>query len=239
MTGTQQNLDVTPELSILDHSHTESIIVSEETKPDDTAKQSGHTVDVITGTHLSGSSTAVPDLNSVPVMLSASSMSITMPMPSVVVEASSPEIITVIPESRISSGATPLEDLQEGLREKAKIFFSTNQNITYSDVEQKELHAREGSGESSGDERPELASLNLSTDHSVSDTDAALPPDMKITSIPHHILTSGWEPESSSSAPLECHSDREYSAEPPITEESKEIPSSSINGEFNGILINS
>lgn len=248
MTGAQEHLGVTVESSVpADHGDEESNSAPEEAEPDDPAEQSGHIhpAEVIALTDESGSSVDVPVLNSDPLTLLTFSVSVTLSTPSVEVEASSPEIITFIPEISASSGAVPLEDIQdkleqEGLGGKPKVFLSTTQNITH--LEQREQDASEGSGESSG-ERPEVTSPTLLMDQNEAGTDTAPPSDVKITLIPHQTLTPGWEPEPSSSAPQESRSDREYSAEPPVTEESDnvskeeeaEVTSSSINGEFKGI----
>ncbi|KAM8735488.1 brevican core protein isoform 3-T3 [Acanthopagrus schlegelii] len=177
-------------------------------------------------------------LNSDPVTLLTSSVSVTLSPPSAEVEASSPEIITFIPESNASSEAGPVEDIQdkqeqEGLGESPEVFLSTTQNITDGDPEEREQDGREGSGESSG-ESPEvrrgLLLTTLSTDHTSSEgadgeagTDTPPESEVKITLIPHLTLTPGWEPEPSSSAPQESRSDREYSAEPPVTKESDDV----------------
>lgn len=195
-------------------------------------------------------------LNSDPVTLLTSSVSVTLSPPSAEVDASSPEIITFIPESNASSEAGPVEDIQdkqeqEGLGESPEVFLSTTQNITDGDPEEREQDGGEGSGESSG-EGPQVRRgfllTTLSTDHTSSEgadgeagTDTPPESEVKITLIPHLTLTPGWEAEPPSSAPQESRSDREYSAEPPVTEESDdvtterevvtEITSSSIDGE--------
>lgn len=195
-------------------------------------------------------------LYSDPVTLLTSSVSVTLSPPSAEVDASSPEIITFIPESNASSEAGPVEDIQdkqeqEGLGESPEVFLSTTQNITEGDPEEREQDGGEGSGESSGEGpqvRRGLLLTTLSTDHTSSEgadgeagTDTPPELEVKITLIPHLTLTPGWEAEPSSSAPQESRSDREYSAEPPVTEESDdvtterevvtEITSSSIDGE--------
>lgn len=173
------------------------------------------------------------------------------------IEASSPEIITFMPESNASSGTGPLEDIQgkleqEGIGENPEVFLSKTPNNTDSDLEvnrkgsNQTQESDEGSGESSGEKaeiKPELLSTNptLTTDHTSEgvdgDTGTSAPPsEVKVTLIPHQTPTPGWDPEPSSSA------------EPPVTEESGdvskqqettvEITTSSINGEFKGIFQN-
>uniref|UniRef100_A0A3B4ZIP0 Brevican core protein-like n=1 Tax=Stegastes partitus TaxID=144197 RepID=A0A3B4ZIP0_9TELE len=165
--------------------------------------------------------------------------SVTLSPPSVEVEASSPEIITFIPESNVSSGSEPVEDIQdkleqEGLGESRIVFLGTTQNITDSDPEGKEEDTGEESGESSGENphmNPQLLLTNLtpSADHTAEGTDGEVgtdappPSEIKITLIPHLTLSPGWEPEPSSATPQESRSDREYSAEPPAAEESDDI----------------
>uniref|UniRef100_A0A3B4ZIS9 Brevican core protein-like n=1 Tax=Stegastes partitus TaxID=144197 RepID=A0A3B4ZIS9_9TELE len=209
---------------------------SEEAAPDDPTEQSGHTdpaeiptVEAITVTDDSGSSVDTPLLKSDPVTLlpSPSPDSVTLSPPSVEVEASSPEIITFIPESNVSSGSEPVEDIQdkleqEGLGESRIVFLGTTQNITDSDPEGKEEDTGEESGESSGENphmNPQLLLTNLtpSADHTAEGTDGEVgtdappPSEIKITLIPHLTLSPGWEPEPSSATPQESRSDREYS----------------------------
>ncbi|KAM9353601.1 LOW QUALITY PROTEIN: brevican core protein [Symphorus nematophorus] len=240
---TQEHPGVTEEPSIsVHHDDEDSNSSTEEADTEDQTEQSGHihsaeipTAEVITVTDDSASSD-VPVLNGDPVTLFTSAASVTLSPAPVEVEASSPEIITFIPESNTSSEAEPLEDIQdkherEGLGESPGVFLSTAQNITDGDQEGREQDAGEGSGESSG-ESPEVKSAllltnpTLSTDHSSEGTDGEAgtdtppPSDVKITLIPHLTLTPGWEPEPSSPAPQESRSDREYSAVPPVTEES-------------------
>ncbi|XP_045900937.1 brevican core protein isoform X2 [Micropterus dolomieu] len=244
---TQEPLGVTVESSIpVRHEDEESNSTSEEAAPDDLFHQNGlvhpaeiPTAEVITATDDSGSSVDTPGMYSDPVTLLASPVSVTLSPPSVEVEARSPEIITFIPESNASSGAEPLEDIQnkleqEGLGESPVVFLSTSHNITDSDPEGREQDSREASGESSG-ESPKvktgllLTNPTLSTDHtsevtdSEADSDTPPPSDIKITLIPHLTLTPGWEPEPSLPTPPESHSDREYSAEPPVAEESDDV----------------
>ncbi|TKS82584.1 Brevican core protein [Collichthys lucidus] len=222
-----------PETSVpISHGDEESNSTLEEAEPDDPTEQSGHThpAEVTTVTDDTGSSVAVTVLNSDPVTLLASLASVTLSPPSVEVEASSPEIITFIPESNASSGAESLEDYQdkleqEGLGENPEVFLSTTQNITDSGREGKEQEAREGSGESSGESAEVKSGLlltnpTLSTDHASEETDDGgtdIPTasDVKIT-LTH---TPSWEPEPSSSTLQESRSDREYGVEVPVTEE--------------------
>uniref|UniRef100_A0A4W6D434 Brevican n=1 Tax=Lates calcarifer TaxID=8187 RepID=A0A4W6D434_LATCA len=198
------------------------VVISElEAAPDDPTEQSGHihpaetpTAEVVTVTDDSGSSVDGFVLNNDPVTLSTSLVSVTLSPPAVEVEASSPEIITFIPDSNASSGAEPLEDIQEkneqeGLGESPEVFLTTTQNITDGVPESGGHDAREGSGESSGEipeMKPELLLTNptVSTDHASEGTDGE--------------AGTGAPPPSdpSSPTPQESRSDREYSAEPPV-----------------------
>lgn len=246
----------------VDHGDEESNSTSEETAPDDTVDQSGHihpaempTAEVITVTDDSDVSVDAPVLNNYPITLT-SSVSVTTSPSSVEVEASSPEVITFIPKSNASSGAEPVEDIQgkleqEGLGGNPEVFLSKTQNITDRDFEGREKgnqtsESDEESGESSGENpeiKPELLLTNptLSTDHTSEGLDGETSSEVKVTLIPHATLTPGWEQSTSSSTPQESHSDREHSAEPPVTKESDsvfkehetiaEITTSSINGE--------
>ncbi|XP_023144138.2 brevican core protein isoform X1 [Amphiprion ocellaris] len=244
--STEEHSGVTIESSIpVDQGDEDFNSTSEEAAPDDPTEQSGHihptespTTEVISVTEDSGSSVDAPVLHSDPVTLlpSPSPDSVTLSPPSVEVEASSPEIITFIPESNVSSGSEPPEDIQnkleqEGLGESPIVFLSTTQNITDSDPEGREEDTGEESGESSGENphmKPEFLLTNptLSTDHTSEatddevGTDAPPPSEIKITLIPRLTLTPGWEHEPSSATPQESRSDREYSAEPPVAEES-------------------
>ncbi|XP_037641309.1 brevican core protein [Sebastes umbrosus] len=253
---TPEHPDVTVESSIpVGHDEEDSNSTSEEETPDDPTDQSGlihpaetPTAELITVTD--DSDVNAPVLNTDPVTLLTSHVSVTPSPPTVEVEASSPEIITFIPESNTSSGAEPLEDIQDKLEqevlgESPEVFLSTTQNTTDSDPEGTELDAGEGSGELSGgspEVKPGLMLTNptLSTDHTSAGgdgedaTDAPPPSDVKITLIPHLTLTPGWEPEPSNSTPQESRSDLEYSAEPPDDgskeqEVMAEITTSSIN----------
>ncbi|XP_053288176.1 brevican core protein [Pleuronectes platessa] len=148
------------------------------------------------------------------------------------VESSSPEVITFIPESNASSGAEPLEDIQEhgelqDVQESQEVFLSTLQSTTDSEPVGGGGDETEGSGESSGgnqEMRPERLVTNptATTDQApegtegTEGTEAPARPDVRGTRIPHLTLTPGWEPEassSSSSSLSESLSDREYSAE--------------------------
>ncbi|KAG7221170.1 hypothetical protein INR49_017489 [Caranx melampygus] len=188
----------------------------------------------------SGSSIDVPVIINDPVTLVTSPASVTSSPPSTEVDSSSPEIITLVPESNASSGAEHQEVIQEGLGHSSEIFLSTAQNV----AEGAEPDDTEGSGESSGESsglKPELLLTNptVSSDHTSEGTSAEVdthevdthdevgtgappPSDIKITLIPHLTLTPGWEPEPSYSTPQESRSDREYSAETPVTEESED-----------------
>ncbi|XP_075937238.1 brevican core protein [Anarhichas minor] len=227
---------VTVESSIpVGHGDEDSSGTSEETATDDLTDQSGHihpaeppTVEVFTVTGDSGVN--APVLSTDPVTLTTSTVSVTLSPTSADVEAGSPEIITFVPESNTSSGAEPLEDIQDRLEEEVlgegpEVFLSTTQNITDSDPVGVEQDGREESGDSSGESpevKPELLSTNpsLSTDHTDGEDATDTPSDVRITLIPHLTLTPDWEPEPSSSTPQESRSDLEYSAEPPVTEES-------------------
>uniref|UniRef100_A0A3P8RX81 Brevican n=1 Tax=Amphiprion percula TaxID=161767 RepID=A0A3P8RX81_AMPPE len=189
--STEEHSGVTIESSIpVDQGDEDFNSTSEEAAPDDPTEQSGHihptespTTEVISVTEDSGSSVDAPVLHSDPVTLlpSPSPDSVTLSPPSVEVEASSPEIITFIPESNVSSGSEPPEDIQnkleqEGLEESPIVFLSTTQNITDSDPEGREEDTGEESGESSGENphmKPELLLTNptLSTDHTSEATD--------------------------------------------------------------------
>ncbi|KAE8289242.1 Brevican core protein Brain-enriched hyaluronan-binding protein [Larimichthys crocea] len=121
----QEDLSVAETSIPISHVDEESNSTSEEAEPDDPTEQSGHihpaetpTAEVTTVTDDSGSSVAVTVLNSDPVTLLASLASVTLSPPSVEVEASSPEIITFIPESNASSGAESLEDYQDKLEQE-------------------------------------------------------------------------------------------------------------------------
>ncbi|GLD53245.1 brevican core protein-like protein, partial [Lates japonicus] len=249
---TQEHSGVTIESSIpVEHGDEEYNSTSEEAAPDDPTEQSGHihpaeipTAEVVTVTDDSGSSVDGLVLNNDPVTLSTSLVSVTLSPPAVEVEASSPEIITFTPDSNASSGAEPLEDIQEkneqeGLGESPEVFLTTTENITDGVPESGGHDAREGSGESSGEipeMKPELLLTNptVSTDHASEGTDseagtgAPPPSDVKITLIPHLTLTPGWEPEPSSPTPQESRSDREYSAEPPVAEGSNDVSTEQV-----------
>lgn len=242
-----------------DHEDGEFNSTTEETSPDDPAEQSGHVHQAETST--AEGTTVTEDFNSETTVLKsdqvtllASPVYVTLSPPSVEVEASSQEIITFIPESNASSGAEPLEDIQdkleqEGLGQSSVVFHSTTQTITDTDPEVGETDKIEGSGESSGESpqtKPELLLTRptLSADHTsegIDDeagTDAPSPSEIKITLIPHLTLTPGWKPEPSSPAPQESRSDGEYSAEPPVTEESdntvQEVMAEVTTGSFTG-----
>ncbi len=251
---------MTVESSILvDHGDQESNSTSEEAEPGDADEQSGHshpaevpTEDIVTVSEHSGDSSD-PGATSL-----TSPITVTLSAPSMEAEANSPEILTFTHKNNAPSGAETPENIQDKaeLEGSGEVFHSTAPNVTESDGEEMEQEAREGSGESSG-ERPEVKSGLLltnptpSTDHNSeglggdAGTDEPRPSDVKITLIPRLTLTPSWEPEPSSSSPQESRSDREYSAEPPVTEQSDDastehevvsvIPTSSINGQSNDI----
>lgn len=211
MSDTQEHLGVTVKPPLPDnHGDEDSSSASEGAEPFNPVEKSGHT-------HPAEVISDVPALNH---GLVTSSGSVTLSTPSVEVEASSPEIITLIPESIALSGAVPLEDIQdklerEGLVEKPTVLPSTTQTVTHSDLERREQGAREAlSGDSSGE--------GLSVDHNEAGTNAAPPSNVKITLIPPQTLTINWKPEPSAPAPQESRSDQEYSAEPPVTQEEQE-----------------
>ncbi|XP_034729540.1 brevican core protein isoform X2 [Etheostoma cragini] len=212
---------------------------SQETVSHDPTDHSGRvnpaitlTAEVFTVTE--DSSVNTPVLNSDPITL----LSVTLPLPSVEVEASSPEIITFTPESNTPSGAGPLDVIQDQLQEvlggSPEVFFNKTQHSIDSDLEGREQDSRDGLGESSGGSG-ELTNPTLSTDHMSERTggwdatDAPPPADVKLTPIPHVTLTRGWEQEasssssSSSSTAQESRSDLEYSAEPPGSDGSEDV----------------
>lgn len=180
-----------------------------------------------------------------------SSVSVTASPSPVEGEASSPEIITFIPKSNASSGAEPLDDIQgkheqEGLGENPEVLLSKTPNITDGDVEQggeggnnQTSGSDEESGESSGETaeiKPELLAPTSSSDQT---PEAGASPSEG--NVPHVTPTPGWEQSTPPSTPQESRSDREHSAEPPVTKEpdhvseehgaTAEISTSSINGE--------
>ncbi|XP_071325799.1 brevican core protein isoform X2 [Trachinotus anak] len=218
---TQEHTGATIESSIpFDSDDEEYNSTTEEAATHDPTEQSGRihpaeipTAEVVTVTDGSGSSGDAPVLNNDPVTLLTSAVSVTLSPPSMEVEASSPEIITFIPESNASSGAEPLEDSQEKNEQEGlgEVFLSTTQNISDNDPEGREQDIGEGSDHTSEGTAGETG------------TGAPPPSDVKITLIPHLTLTPGWEPESSSSTPQESRSDGEYSAETPVTEESDDV----------------
>nr|XP_020473068.1 brevican core protein-like isoform X7 [Monopterus albus] len=220
-----------------DHSDEESNSTSEEAAPYDVATT---TAEAIIATDDSASSVDAPVLRSYPVTLLKSAAP-----PSVVVEVSSPETITLIPESNASSETESLENFQdklehEGLGENPAGFLSTTQNIPDSDPEDGEQgteyrsESQEESGESSGRNlamKPEPLSTNttLSVDHTSEGTDSEAatgtppPAEIKITLIPHQSHTPGWEQVAFPSTPQEARSDGEHSAEAPVTEEPEAV----------------
>ncbi|KAM6935616.1 brevican core protein [Lycodopsis pacificus] len=130
-----------------------------------------------------------PVLSTDPVTWSASTVSVTLSPTSADAEATSPEIITFVPESNTSSGAEPLEDVQDRLEQEVlgegpEVFLSTTQNITDSDPLGVEQDGGEESGDSSGESpevKPELLSTNpsLSTDHTDGEDATDAPSDVE------------------------------------------------------------
>ncbi|KAK9514383.1 hypothetical protein VZT92_027854 [Zoarces viviparus] len=186
---------VTVESSIpVGHGDEDSSGTSEETATDDLTDQSGHihpaeppTAELITVTGDSGVN--APVLSTDPVTLSTSTVSVTLSPTSADVEAGSPEIITFVPESNISSGAEPLKDVQDRLEQEVlgegpEVFLSTTQNITDSDPVGVEQDGGEESGDSSGENsevKPELLSTSssLSTDHTDAEDATDTPSDVE------------------------------------------------------------
>ncbi|XP_031601762.1 brevican core protein isoform X1 [Oreochromis aureus] len=242
---TQAHSDVTESI---DHSAEELSSTSGDVATDDLAEQSGHNpptvisaAEVITFSDDIGSSIDAPVLKNQPVLLLGSPISATLSPPPVEVEASS-EIITYIPESNISSGAEPLDDIQdkpkmEGLGDNSVIILRTAQNITNIAQEGTEKDVTEGPGKSSGENPENSGDTNSEGVNGDAGTDAP-PSEIKITLIPHLTLTPNWEPELSPATPQESRSDREYSAEPPAAPEEtddasneQEINTGTINAE--------
>lgn len=224
------------------HDDEESNSTPEVAEPEDPVEQSGHIhpAEASTATEDSGSSVDVPVLSADLVTL----LAVTLSTPSVEVDRSSPGIKTFIPESGASSGDIPLEDIQDKVEQEGlgkKQLLSTTQHFRDTDLEQREHDPGESSGETSS-ERPEVTSPTLSADLNEAGTDMVPTSDVKITLIPHQTLTPDWEPEPYSSVPQESRSDRESSADPPVTagadniskeqNVTAEITSSSFNGEF-------
>lgn len=224
------------------HDDEESNSTPEVAEPEDPAEQSGHIhpSEVSAVTEDSGSSVDVP----VPSGELVTLLAVTLSTPSVEADRSSTGIKTFIPESGASSGDIPLEDIQDKVEQEGlgnKPFLSTTQKVGDTDLERREHDPSESSGETSS-ERPEVTSPTLSVDLNEAGTDMAPASDVKITLIPHQTLTPDWELEPCSSVPQESRSDREYSAEPPVTAGSDnitkeqdvaaEITSSSFSGEF-------
>ncbi|XP_028326251.1 brevican core protein [Gouania willdenowi] len=137
----------------------------------------------------------IPLLQAQPVVTSSSL--------SVEIEASSPEVITAIPESKIQ------DELQEA-------GFEESHNITGS---------KSGESESSGGSshinvKHLQTDPNLSADHTdkgnngEAETDESSLSEIKITLIPHLTLSAAWKPEPSSSTLQEFRSELEYSSDP-------------------------
>ncbi|XP_041648483.1 brevican core protein [Cheilinus undulatus] len=233
---TQEHTDVTTHSSVpIYHGEDDFNITSEEAAADNSTEQSLNPAEILTEvltvTYDSDSSD--------PVTLLTSSVPVTLSPPAVEVEASSPEILTFI--SNCSSGADPLEDMQDkldqdGLGENPEILLCTSQNNTDTNQEEREREqgVREGSGESSGEDQEVTPNPTLSIGAEGDDgADSSPESEVKITLIPHPTLTPGWEPETSTSTLQESRSDREYSAEPPVNLESDDA-SKEHDGEGEG-----
>lgn len=244
---TQAHSDVTESSIPIEHSAEELSSTSGDVATDDLAEQSGHnpptvisTAEVITFSDDTGLSIDAPVLRNQPVLLLGSPISATLSPPPVEVEASS-EIITYIPESNVSSGAEPLDDIQdkpemEGLGDSSVIILHTAQNITNIAPEETDKDVTEGPGKSSGENPENSGDTNSEGVNGDAGTNAPHS-EIKITLIPHLTLTPNWEPELSPATPQESRSDREYSAEPPAAPEEtddasneQEINTRTING---------
>ncbi|KAM6910412.1 LOW QUALITY PROTEIN: brevican core protein [Xenentodon cancila] len=234
---------VTESSGPLKHDDEEFSSTSEEESPDDPAEQSGlmDPAGIPDGTY---SSVDAPVLKNDPFTLLASPVSVTLSPPSVEVEVSTPETVTFLSESHVSSEPELLEDIQdkvhqEGSGENPAVFHRTAQNITDNSPEERETDSSEGSGESSGvnpQMKPDLLVTNptVSADHTSdiggTGMDAPPPTDKKLLLIPYLTLKPHWEPEPSSSTPQESRSDREYSADSAVTEESDDISTEQEHG---------
>ncbi|XP_061573345.1 brevican core protein [Cololabis saira] len=223
---------VTESSAPLKHDDEEFSSTSEEESPDDPGEQSGHMHPAEIPDSQTYSSLDAPVLKNHPFTLLASPVSVTLAPPSVEVEVSSPETLTFLPESHVSSEPELLEDIQdelhqEGSGEHPTVFHTTAHHIPDSSPEERETDSGEGSGESSGvnpQVKPDLLSTTFSADHtsdgSVGETgtDAPLPSEKRFTLVPYLTLQPDWEPEPSSSTLQESRSDREFSADSPVTE---------------------
>ncbi|XP_017284056.1 brevican core protein [Kryptolebias marmoratus] len=212
---------------------------------DDLSEQSGHvdpaelpTAEVVQVTDDINSSTYESDLKSHLFTSLASPVSVTVSPFSVEIEASS-EAVTFQHESNISSDAEPLEEFQdridqEELEESPAVFLSTAQNFTDENSEEGEGDFREEADDSSGEtphRKPELLLTNptLSVDHTsdgiIDEAGTNAPPQskIKITLVPRLTFTPSWKPEPSTQTLEESLSDREYSAELPVSEKSDKI----------------
>ncbi|XP_060905376.1 brevican core protein [Labrus mixtus] len=142
--------------------------------------------------------------------LLTSSVSVTLTPPPVEVEAR-----TFI--SNCSSGANGLEHFQDDLGENPEILLCTSHNTTETEQEEREQDGGEGSAESfeeGGDVKPYLTrSMRVDGDDPESD--------VKIKLIPLLALTPAWEPQTST--PQESRSDREYSAEMAVNQDSDDV----------------
>ncbi|XP_068179802.1 brevican core protein [Antennarius striatus] len=228
-TSDPENFAATLEPSIpVDEGAEGSRAAAEETEPDEAAAPSGTVCPAETTTD------DVPAPNSDPVIMLISPVSVTLSPPSTEAETSPPEVVTLTPGHSVSAGDVPPEDIQEkleqeGLGETLEVFLSSPPRTTNSD-EEPGVESDESSGRS-----PEVEPVVLKTNRPLlathtsaegsdgeTGTEASPPSEVKITLIPQLTLTPGWEPEPSSSLPQESRSDRDYSAEPPVTEGSDE-----------------
>ncbi|CAG6014407.1 unnamed protein product [Menidia menidia] len=228
---TQQHFGVTIEPSFsVDHSGEE---LKTTAAPDNQTELSGqvHLVGATAAEVVTGDTYTfvdAPVLKKTHITLLAAPVSVTPSSPSVENETFTLGTAASSPEGHVLFDAEPHEGRDEpdrdGLRENPIVFLSTAQNITDNDPEE---ISDEFSGEHPGMKSElDLTNTTLSVEHTServtdeSGTDAPPPSEIKITLLPHLTLTPGWEPEPSFSTPQESRSDREYSAMPPVKEES-------------------
>ncbi|XP_013880022.1 brevican core protein [Austrofundulus limnaeus] len=208
---------------------------------DDLTEQSGHTdlveipsTEVVQVTNDLNSSTSVLKTNLFTLLVSPTSA--TMSSSPMMTEANTSEAGTFLHESNISSEDEPLEEIQdktdrEQSEENPAVFLGTAQNFT--DDASGEGDSIEEADESSGetpDGKPELFLTNptLSADHTsvgiIDEAGTSAPPEskIKITLVPHLTFTPSWELEPSTKTPEESLSDREFSAELPVSEKTDE-----------------